>query len=263
MRLKDKVIIVTGSTTGIGKAIAKRCVAEGGKVVLHGLEQNLGEEVLVEIGTEHAVFHCEDITTETCPDNLVRLAVKTFGKLDAIVNNAALVIASDIHNTDRAFFQKVLDINTVAPFLLIQKALPELIKTKGCVLNIGSINAWSGEPNLLAYSVSKGAIMTLTGNLGDSLMREYGVRVNQINPGWVLTERETERKKLHGLSENWYEELPSIIAPSGRILWPEEIAAACIFWLSDESGPVSGQILTLEQHPMTGRNLPKDNKTFK
>ncbi|MDP2042058.1 MAG: SDR family oxidoreductase [Algoriphagus sp.] len=263
MRLKDKVIIVTGSTTGIGKAIAMRCVGEGAKVVLHGLEEDLGAEVLQEIGTEHAVFHCEDITTETCPDNLVRLAMDTFGKLDAVVNNAALVIASDIHNTDRAFFQKVLDINTIAPFLLIQKALPELIKTRGSVLNIGSINAWSGEPNLLAYSVSKGAIMTLTGNLGDSLMREYGVRVNQINPGWVLTERETERKKLHGLSENWYEELPSIIAPSGRILWPAEIAAACIFWLSDESGPVSGQVLTLEQHPMIGRNLPKDNKTFK
>lgn len=262
MRLKDKVIIVTGSTTGIGKAIAKRCVAEGAKVVIHGLEQDLGEEVLAEIGTEHAVFHQEDITSETCPDNLVNLAVKTFGKIDAVVNNAALVIASDIHNTDRAFFQKVLDINTIAPFLLIQKALPELIKSKGCVLNIGSINAWSGEPNLLAYSVSKGAVMTLTGNLGDSLMREYGVRVNQINPGWVLTERESERKKLHGLSDTWYEELPSIIAPSGRILRPEEIAAACIFWLSDESGPVSGQVLTLEQHPMIGRNLPKDNKTF-
>lgn len=262
MRLKDKVIIVTGSTTGIGKAIAKRCVAEGAKVVIHGLEQDLGEEVLAEIGTEHAVFHQEDITSETCPDNLVNLAVKTFGKIDAVVNNAALVIASDIHNTDRVFFQKVLDINTIAPFLLIQKALPELIKSKGCVLNIGSINAWSGEPNLLAYSVSKGAIMTLTGNLGDSLMREYGVRVNQINPGWVLTERESERKKLHGLSDTWYEELPSIIAPSGRILRPEEIAAACIFWLSDESGPVSGQVLTLEQHPMIGRNLPKDNKTF-
>ena len=237
-------------------------MAEGAKVVIHGLEQDLGEEVLAEIGTEHAVFHQEDITSETCPDNLVNLAVKTFGKLDAVVNNAALVIASDIHNTDRAFFQKVLDINTIAPFLLIQKALPELIKSKGCVLNIGSINAWSGEPNLLAYSVSKGAIMTLTGNLGDSLMREYGVRVNQINPGWVLTERESERKKLHGLSDTWYEELPSIIAPSGRILRPEEIAAACIFWLSDESGPVSGQVLTLEQHPMIGRNLPKDNKTF-
>ena len=263
MRLKDKVIIVTGSTTGIGKAIAKRCVAEGAKVVIHGLEQDLGEEVLAEIGSDHAVFHQEDITTDTCPANLVNLAVKTFGKLDGVVNNAALVIASDIHNTDRAFFQKVLDINAVAPFLLIQKALPELIKTRGSVLNIGSINAWSGEPNLLAYSVSKGAIMTLTGNLGDSLMREYGIRVNQINPGWVLTERETERKKLHGLSATWYEELPAIIAPSGRILSPEEIAAASIFWLSDESGPVSGQVLTLEQHPMIGRNLPKDNKTFK
>ena len=262
MRLKDKVIIVTGSTTGIGKAIAKRCVEEGAKVVLHGLEEDLGLEVLEEIGKENAVFFCEDITSASCPENLVNLAVKSFGKLDAVVNNAALVIASDIHNTDRDFFQKVLDINTVSPFLLIQKALPELIKTHGNVLNIGSVNAWSGEPNLLAYSVSKGAIMTLTSNLGDSLMREYGVRVNQINPGWVLTERETERKKLHGLSDTWYEGLPAIFAPSGRILKPEEIAAAAIYWLSDECGPVSGQVVTLEQHPMIGRNLPKDSSTI-
>lgn len=262
MRLKDKVIIVTGSTTGIGKAIAKRCVAEGAKVVLHGLEEDLGLEVLEEIGKENAVFLCEDITSTSCPENLVNLAVKSFGKLDAVVNNAALVIASDIQNTDREFFQKVLDINTVSPFLLIQKALPELTKNRGNVLNIGSVNAWSGEPNLLAYSVSKGAIMTLTSNLGDSLMREYGVRVNQINPGWVLTERETERKKLHGLSDTWYEGLPKIFAPSGRILKPEEIAAAAIYWLSDECGPVSGQVVTLEQHPMIGRNLPKDSSTI-
>ena len=262
MRLKDKVIIVTGSTTGIGKAIAKRCVEEGAKVVLHGLEEDLGLEVLEEIGEENAVFLCEDITSASCPENLVNLAVKSFGKLDAVVNNAALVIASDIHNTDRDFFQKVLDINTVSPFLLIQRALPELIKTHGNVLNIGSVNAWSGEPNLLAYSVSKGAIMTLTSNLGDSMMREYGVRVNQINPGWVLTERETERKKLHGLSDTWYEGLPAIFAPSGRIIKPEEIAAAAIYWLSDECGPVSGQVVTLEQHPMIGRNLPKDSSTI-
>lgn len=262
MRLKDKVIIVTGSTTGIGKAIAKRCVAEGAKVVLHGLEEDLGLEVLEEIGKENAAFLCEDITSASCPENLVNLAVSSFGKLDAVVNNAALVIASDIHNTDRDFFQKVLDINTVSPFLLIQKALPELTKNRGNVLNIGSVNAWSGEPNLLAYSVSKGAIMTLTSNLGDSLMREYGVRVNQINPGWVLTERETERKKLHGLSDTWYEGLPAIFAPSGRILKPEEIAAAAIYWLSDECGPVSGQVVTLEQYPMIGRNLPKDSSTI-
>ena len=262
MRLKDKVIIVTGSTTGIGKAIAKRCAAEGAKVVLHGLEGFLGEEVLEEIGAENAVFHQEDIVQEGCPERLVRLALDRFGKLDAVVNNAAWVIQSNIDTTDRAFLQKVLDINTIAPFLLIQAALPELEKNKGSVLNIGSINAWSGEPNLLAYSISKGALMTMTRNLGDSLMRDYGVRINQINPGWVLTEREKERKKEHGLSDTWYEALPKIFAPAGRILLPEEIAAACIYWLSEESGPVSGQVMDLEQFPMIGRNAPKDTSTI-
>ena len=91
--------------------------------------------------------------------------------------------------------QHVLAVNTIAPFLLIKAALPYLTPTHGCVLNIGSVNAWSGEPKLLAYSLSKGALMTLTRNLGDTLHRENGVRVNQINPGWVLTETEVQRKK--------------------------------------------------------------------
>jgi len=263
MRLEDKVIIVTGSTTGIGKAIAKRCVKEGAKVVLHGLEYNLGQEVLLEIGTDKAVFHHEDLSEEGCTGRLVKLALETWGKLDAVVNNAARVLTSNIETTDRTFLQKVLDINTIAPFLLIQSALPELSKNSGCVLNIGSVNAWSGEPNLLAYSISKGGLMTMTRNLGDVLMREYGVKVNQINPGWVLTERERERKKQHGLSDTWYENIPAMYAPSGRILKPEEIAAAAIYWLSDESGPISGQVVDLEQHPMIGRNAPKDTSTIK
>lgn len=263
MRLKGKVIIVTGSTTGIGKAIAKRCVEEGARVVLHGLEEDLGLEALEEIGIKNAVFHCEDISSEGCPDRLIQLAVESFGKLDAVVNNAAWVITSNVENTDRAFLQKILDINTISPFLLIQSALPQLTRNRGCVLNIGSVNAWSGEPNLLAYSISKGGLMTLTRNLGDVLIRDYGVRVNQINPGWVLTERERERKKEHGLSDTWYEGLPDIYAPAGRILWPEEIAAASIYWLSDEAGPVSGQVVDLEQYPMLGRNAPKDTSTIK
>lgn len=263
MRLKDKVIIVTGSTTGIGKAIAKRCATEGANIVLHGLEESLGNEVLEEIGTNQAVFHQEDISNEGCPERLVKLAKATWGKLDAVVNNAASIITSNLENTDRSFLQKILDVNTISPLLLIQSALPEPSKNRGAVLNIGSVNAWSGEPNLLAYSISKGGLMTMTRNLGDVLIRENGVRVNQINPGWVLTERERERKKEHGLSETWYESLPSMYAPSGRILWPEEIAAAAIYWLSEESGPISGQVVDLEQYPMIGRNAPKDTNTIK
>ena len=262
MRLQNKVIIVTGSTTGIGKAIALRCVAEGARVVIHGLEQNLGDDVVKTIGKEKAALHIEDISAAGSPQRLVNKALDAFGKIDAVVNNAALVVSSDIQSTDEAFFKNVLNINTIAPFLLIQSALPHLKKTKGCVLNIGSVNAWSGEPNLLAYSVSKGALMTMTRNLGDALHREAGVRVNQINPGWVLTENETQRKKDHGLPTDWYTKLSKVYAPAGRILKPEEIAAAAIYWLADESGPISGQVVDLEQHPFIGRNPPKDSSSI-
>ncbi len=262
MRLQDKVIIVTGSATGIGKAIAQRCVAEGACVVIHGLEADLAAAVVAELGADRAVALVEDLTTEGCPQRLVELAVATFGKLDAIVNNAALVAAGNIHDTDAAYFMKMIAVNTLAPFLLIQAALPHLEATRGNVLNIGSVNAYSGEPNLLPYSVSKGALMTLTRNLGDTLMRESGVRVNQINPGWVLTENEAKRKREHGLRDDWYADLPKVYAPAGRILWPHEIAAAAIYWLADESGPVSGQVVDLEQHPFIGRNPPKDSTTI-
>ncbi|MFT3701439.1 MAG: SDR family oxidoreductase [Agriterribacter sp.] len=262
MRLKDKVIIVTGSCTGIGKAIAIRCVAEGANVVIHGLEKDWGEEVVSSLGKEKAILHIEDISNEGAPQRLVDLAINTFGKLDAIVNNAAIVASSNIHTTDLALLRKIIEINTIAPYALIKAALPHLRAQRGSVLNIGSVNAYSGEPNLFAYSVSKGALMTLTQNLGDTLFREEGIRVNQINPGWVLTENETIRKREHGLAEDWYKDLPNVYAPSGRIIWPAEIAAAAIFWLSDESGPVSGQVMNLEQYPFIGRNPPKDTTTI-
>ena len=257
MRLENKVIIVTGSTTGIGKAIAMSCAAEGALVVLHGLEQTLGNQVLAELGTENAVLHIEDISVGGATERLVELAIQKFGKLDAIVNNAALIASSDIHTTDKAFLQRMLAVNTIAPFSLIKAALPYLSAQHGSVLNIGSVNAYCGEPNLLAYSISKGALMTMTRNLGDTLHRENGVRVNQVNPGWVLTETEKQRKNEQGLPADWYKDIPPLYAPAGRILKPSEIAAAVVYWLSDESGPISGQVVDLEQYPLTGRNPPK------
>src|ERR1051325_3035013 len=114
MRLQNKVIIVTGSTTGIGKAIALRCVAEGASVVIHGLEPEWGDEVMNGLGNEKAVLHIEDISNDGAPERLVDLALKTFGRLDGIVNNAAIVASSDIHTTDKNFLRRLFEVNTVA-----------------------------------------------------------------------------------------------------------------------------------------------------
>ena len=264
-RLAGKIVIVTGSATGIGRAIAARCVAEGARVVVHGLEADLVPEVVASLGADasgpRSVGHVEDLTIAGCPERLVRLAVDSFGRLDGLVNNAAVITTGDIHSTDAAAFDRTLAVNTLAPLRLIQAALPWLRAARGSVLNIGSVNAWCGEPNLLPYSISKGALMTLTRNLGDVLFREEGVRVNQINPGWVLTENEAARKRSHGLSDNWPAHLPREFCPAGRLIRPEEIAAAAVYWLADECGPVSGQVVDLEQHPFIGRNPPKNAST--
>lgn len=258
MRLADKVVLITGSCTGIGRSIARRCVLEGAKVVVNGLEKELGEQLIEELGTPNATLCIKDITHPEAPDELIQKAISSFGKLDCVVNNAALIVSSDINTTDRELMERLLAVNTIAPLTIVKAALPFLSKARGAVLNIGSVNAWCGEPDLLGYSISKGALMTLTRNLGDSLFRAYGVRVNQINPGWVLTEKEILNKREQGMKENWYQDLPTVFAPSGRLISPNEIAAAALYWLSDECGPISGQVMDLDQYPFMGRNLPKN-----
>jgi len=257
MRLENKVILITGSYTGIGRAIARRCVAEGAKVVLNGLREELSESILEELGSSNAVHLTIDITDKTAPEQLIKKTIDAFGKLDAVVNNAAIVASSNMKTTTVPYLERMLAVNTIAPFAIIQAALPHLIKTKGSIVNIGSINSWSGEPNLLAYSVSKGALMTMSRNLGDSLFREHGVRVNQINPGWVLTEHEFINQREQGKPDNWHETLSDVFAPAKRLFKPEELAAAAIYLMADESGPISGQVIEVEQFPMIGRNPPK------
>jgi NAD(P)-dependent dehydrogenase (short-subunit alcohol dehydrogenase family) len=97
MRLKNKIVLVTGSTTGIGKAISLRCVAEGASVIIHGLERDLGEQVLAEIGSDKATLHIEDLSAEGSAQRLLDVAVRRFGRLDALVNNAAMVVSGNIH----------------------------------------------------------------------------------------------------------------------------------------------------------------------
>lgn len=257
MKLKDKSVIVTGSTMGIGKAIARQCVAEGARVLVHGLERALGEDLCEELGPERSALHIDDLADPDAAERTVKAAVDAFGTVDALVNNAGLVVTGRLEDSDAAAMDRVMAINARAPFLLIQAAFPFLKDRQGAVLNIGSVNAHCGEENLLPYSMSKGALMTMTRNLGDTLMRQAGVRVNQINPGWVLTENEKARKQEQGMAEDWPAHLPKQFAPAGRILAPEEIAAAVVLFISDEIGPTSGTVFEMEQYPMIGRNPPK------
>lgn len=257
--LADKVIIVTGAFGGIGLAIAKACLAAGARVLLHGRNQAELPHVLGFLGGGDRVEpFVRDIVSEGFADALVDAAIGRFGRLDGIANNAAYVVSSNIGDTTLPLLREVMEINVLAPFTIIQAALPHLAKTHGAVVNIGSVNAYAGEPTLLAYSVSKGALMTLTRNLGDSLHRDYGIRVNQLNVGWVLTEKEQQRKVSHGLPEDWYTLISPMYAPARRLLDPAEVANSVVFWLSDQLGPVSGQAIELEQHPIIGRNPEKN-----
>lgn len=256
MRLQDKVILVTGSTTGIGEAMARRFLAEGAKVVVHGRDAERGAALVAELG-ERAVLHVDDIADPAAPARMIESAVRAFGRLDGLVNNAALVTRSNLSNTDVALFDKLMAVNVRAPMLLIQAAWPHLKATRGAVLNIGSVNGHCGEANLLAYSISKGGLITLSRNLADALGRD-GVRVNHFNVGWVLTPNEYKQKIADGLPADWPERIGLTKAPSGRLIKPEEIAAAAVYWIGDESRPISGSVLELEQHPVIGRNPPKE-----
>ena len=256
MRLKDKVVLVTGSTTGIGEAIARRAIDEGAQVLIHGRDRERGEALAAELG-ERAALHTDDIADPAAAPRIVAAAVAAFGRLDTLVNNAASVKRSNLSNTDVALFDQMIATNLRAPLLLIQAALPHLRESSGCVLNIGSVNGYCGEANLLAYSISKGGLITLSRNLADALGRD-GVRVNHFNVGWVLTPNEYEVKIADGMPPDWPQRVPRSKAPSGRLMKPEEIAAAAVYWMGDESRPISGTVLELEQHPVIGRNPPKE-----
>jgi NAD(P)-dependent dehydrogenase (short-subunit alcohol dehydrogenase family) len=256
MRLREKVIIVTGGTTGIGGAIAARCVAEGAKVLVHGINRADGEKVVAALGAS-AVLHLDDLIDPASPARIAQAALASFGQIDAVVNNASIVPRSTLETTSAALFDRTMAINVRAALLLIQAAIPHLRQTKGCVLNIGSINALSGEATLLDYSISKGALQTLSRNLANAHTLDQ-VRVNHFNVGWVLSPREYLHQRDQGLPADWPEHVPPVFAPSGRLITPEEIAAAAVYWLGDESRPITGSVVELEQFSLFGRNPVKN-----
>lgn len=256
--LPETVVLVTGSTTGIGEAIARRAVEEGARVMIHGRSDERAREISEDLGAD-ARHVTADLQDPDAPEQIVDATVEAFGRIDALVNNAATTERSNVETTDADTFDRIVAINLRAPLLLVRATIPHFREQGGGeVLNVGSVNALGGEPNLLAYSVSKGGLMTMTRNLADAHKTDQ-IRFNQLNVGWTLTENEDRIQREMGMSENWVEELPPAFAPSGRIFSPREVAAHAVFWLSEETGPVSGAVYEVEQSPMIGSNPDKQD----
>jgi len=255
MRLKDKVIIITGATSGIGKAIAIRAVAEGGKVLIHGIEKDDGQKVVEQLG-KSASLCIADLSEPATPQKIVDSAIAAFGKIDAIVNNAAVIERNNLTQLTQEAFTKTIAVNLQSALFLIPAAFPYLKKSEGCVLNIGSVNAYSGESSLLAYSIGKAGMQAMTRNLANAHGADK-VRFNLINPGWILTDREYSDQIKKGMPEGWPEKLGKEFVPYGAMSTPEQLATACIYWISEESRPFTGSVFDLEQYSIIGRNPEK------
>ncbi|AWT60048.1 MAG: putative oxidoreductase [Candidatus Moanabacter tarae] len=255
-QLLDKVIIVTGSTTGIGKAIARKCLEEGAKIIVSGRNRKRGEEVVHELGGA-VTLHIDDLTDPSTGSRLVQTALKAYGKVDGIVNNAAWVIRSNLETTNVDLFDRVMSINVRAPLFLVKAAMPELIKTSGAIINIGSVNGYTGAATQLDYSISKAALMCLSRNLANAYAHQK-VRINHLNVGWVITPNENRLKIKEGFPEGWSEDPQITGTPTGKMTQPEEIANHAIFWLSNASRPITGSVMELEQYPFIGRIVPSE-----
>jgi NAD(P)-dependent dehydrogenase (short-subunit alcohol dehydrogenase family) len=248
--LADRIALVTGSTSGIGRGIARRFAALGAKVVVHGRDEAGASRTLEAIAAEggEAAWFAAELADASACSALVAFTVERFGRLDILVNNAALTTRGDIEHVPLDVIDSILAVNLRAPLLLTQAAIPHLKARGGAIVNIGSVNAYIGEPKLCPYSVSKGGLMTLTKNTAAYLNR-YRIRVNQINVGWTLTEGEDRVKRLEGKGDRWLEDAEGT-RPWGRLLLPDDIANAVVYFASDDSALVTGAVLDLEQYPV-------------
>ena len=257
MLLKNKRILITGASQGIGKAIATFCFEQGAKVFLHARDESALKNLCQQLG-DNAYYLALDLQSPLAARQLMQAAVETLGGIDGLVNNAGIFPRSSIDDVSSELFNQVMTVNVRKPLLLCQAAIKQFKaqKSPGSIVNIGSINAYCGQPDLLIYSMSKGALMTMTRNLADAHGIDH-IRVNQLNVGWTATETEHQIKSQE-LGEDWQQKIPTQYAPKGEILKPKQIAPHVAFWLSELSSPVSGAIYEVEQYPVIGRNRISD-----
>jgi len=238
--MRGKVAIVTGASSGIGKATAALLAKNGATVVAVGRNEKellaLREGLKTKKGSIR--IHLADVTEFSQIDRMVSETVQSFGQIDILVNSAGVIKSGTIENTTMDDWDKMMNLNVRSVFNLIQKCLPHLEAVKGNIVNVSSVAGTRSFPGVLAYCVSKAAIVQLTCCTALELGPK-GVRVNAVNPGVVVT-------NLHlrgGMDEEAYKAFLAHAKdthPIGRAGKPEEVAELIAFLASDKAGWITG-----------------------
>ena len=233
MKFSDKVVIVTGGSKGIGKAIADMYINEGAKVIVADIKEP------TEVTSEYpynATFIKTDVRVEQDIISLMKNVVEQFGKIDILINNAGISIFKSFYELSVEEFDNVIHTNLRSVFLCSREAakLMKQNKNGGSIINISSTRAYQSEPNTEAYSASKGGIIALTHSLANSLANDF-ITVNSISPGWIETK---DYDHLRNVDHEQH--------LSKRVGKPADIARACLFLTNPENDFITGTNLMVD-----------------
>lgn len=240
--LKDKISIVTGGTSGIGKATAIALAKQGSKVVVSGRREAEGAAVVAIIEAEggEALFVKADVTNEADVERLFASTKDRFGKIDVVFLNSGIFNFAPLADQTADNLRQQVEVNVFGSYFGVKTAAQHLAKGGSIILN-SSVVATVGLPNASAYSLTKGAINTLVRSAAIELAPE-GIRVNAVAPGPIWTEG---AETMTGSKENFDSAMAPMV-PVGRVGTPEEIASAVVFLSSDEASYVTGHVLVVD-----------------
>lgn len=246
MRLPGKVAIVTGAGSGIGRATAEVFGEEGGKVVVADIDPKGGEETVKMIGNKRGAAHFvqADISKETDAKRIAAEAVKAFGRIDILVNNAAAFVLKGFEATVDEW-KRSLDTNVIGTAMVTKYAVEHMKKNGGAIVNLGSISSFVAQPDFFAYSSTKAALLQMTRNMAMDLGR-HKIRVNCVCPGSILTPASFRHMEKVGMTLEQFNKEEGAKTFVGRAGQPREVAYAVLFLVSDEASYITGASLMVD-----------------